>query len=410
MILALDDDVPDVGLGGHPRPGGGPRPVDDPAGGRPLTADQRPPRSPTASTRRSSSSATASPTFIVEGRFQGQAETPLSPIGARQAALVADRLAATARRPGPAGPGRRPARARPLAARADDRDRRRRSRRRCARPGVAWRAGRTRGLPRDRPGRLGGPAPRRDRASATAGARGLAADARSRPGRPAASRSPRSQARVRPALAIAARTGSPRAAPPGTARSPAGRRLRGPAARPPVVDRRRPRRRLQGRAADPVRPAARAVLDVVDGPVRDHDRRAPRRPPGPPRPQPDRPPGATREDEPSRRRDARPTARSSPQRGGARDPQRRRRRRPLRRRNGEAQEADPQPALRRAQSRRAASVAEDLPGRTTISTLARATVSSSGRGRRQDLAERSRVLVDGLGRAAARTRAARRAG
>lgn len=33
-------------------------------------------------------------TFIVEGRFQGQAETPLSPTGLRQAALVARRLAA----------------------------------------------------------------------------------------------------------------------------------------------------------------------------------------------------------------------------------------------------------------------------------------------------------------------------
>ena len=31
--------------------------------------------------------------FIVEGRFQGQAETPLSPMGLRQAALVAERLA-----------------------------------------------------------------------------------------------------------------------------------------------------------------------------------------------------------------------------------------------------------------------------------------------------------------------------
>ncbi len=31
--------------------------------------------------------------FIVEGRFQGQAETPLSPTGMRQAALVAERLA-----------------------------------------------------------------------------------------------------------------------------------------------------------------------------------------------------------------------------------------------------------------------------------------------------------------------------
>ncbi len=32
-------------------------------------------------------------TFIAEGRFQGQAEAPLTPIGLRQAALVADRLA-----------------------------------------------------------------------------------------------------------------------------------------------------------------------------------------------------------------------------------------------------------------------------------------------------------------------------
>ena len=32
-------------------------------------------------------------TFIAEGRFQGQAETPLTPVGRRQAALVAERLA-----------------------------------------------------------------------------------------------------------------------------------------------------------------------------------------------------------------------------------------------------------------------------------------------------------------------------
>jgi broad specificity phosphatase PhoE len=33
-------------------------------------------------------------TLIAEGRFQGQADTPLTPLGLRQAALVADRLAA----------------------------------------------------------------------------------------------------------------------------------------------------------------------------------------------------------------------------------------------------------------------------------------------------------------------------
>ena len=38
-------------------------------------------------------------TFIVEGRFQGQAETPLSPTGLRQAAMVARRLADPARSP-----------------------------------------------------------------------------------------------------------------------------------------------------------------------------------------------------------------------------------------------------------------------------------------------------------------------
>lgn len=47
--------------------------------------------------------------YIVEGRFQGQAETPLSPLGRQQAALVAERLADPARSPVlpiPAGPPR----------------------------------------------------------------------------------------------------------------------------------------------------------------------------------------------------------------------------------------------------------------------------------------------------------------
>ena len=46
-------------------------------------------------------------TFIAEGRFQGQAETPLTEIGLRQAALVAERLAAPHAAPSlpvPAGP------------------------------------------------------------------------------------------------------------------------------------------------------------------------------------------------------------------------------------------------------------------------------------------------------------------
>jgi probable phosphoglycerate mutase len=66
--------------------------VDHPAGGRALTADATPliPDGLDATlvlVRHGES------TFIAEGRFQGQAETPLTPIGLRQAALVAKRLA-----------------------------------------------------------------------------------------------------------------------------------------------------------------------------------------------------------------------------------------------------------------------------------------------------------------------------
>jgi broad specificity phosphatase PhoE len=66
--------------------------VDDPPRGRALTAGSAPliPGGLDATlvlVRHGES------TFIVEGRFQGQAETPLSPTGVRQASLVADRLA-----------------------------------------------------------------------------------------------------------------------------------------------------------------------------------------------------------------------------------------------------------------------------------------------------------------------------
>ena len=65
--------------------------MDDPARGRALTADSSPliPDGLDATlvlVRHGES------TFIVEGRFQGQAETPLSPTGQAQANLVADRL------------------------------------------------------------------------------------------------------------------------------------------------------------------------------------------------------------------------------------------------------------------------------------------------------------------------------
>ena len=66
--------------------------MDDPAGRRALTTDASPliPDGLDATlvlVRHGES------TFIAEGRFQGQAETPLTPTGLRQAALVADRLA-----------------------------------------------------------------------------------------------------------------------------------------------------------------------------------------------------------------------------------------------------------------------------------------------------------------------------
>jgi probable phosphoglycerate mutase len=66
--------------------------VDDPARGRTLTGEPAPiiPDGLDATlvlVRHGES------TFIAEGRFQGQAETPLTPIGLRQAALVAARLA-----------------------------------------------------------------------------------------------------------------------------------------------------------------------------------------------------------------------------------------------------------------------------------------------------------------------------
>ena len=93
MILALDDDVPDSRLRRDPDPGSGSRPVDDPARPEPLTTGGTPliPAGLDATlvlVRHGES------TYIVEGRFQGQAETPLSPTGQLQASLVATRLAA----------------------------------------------------------------------------------------------------------------------------------------------------------------------------------------------------------------------------------------------------------------------------------------------------------------------------
>jgi phosphoserine phosphatase len=88
--------------------------VDDPA--RPGTVSDRPGGGPEEATHRlipAGLDATlvlvrhGESEFIVESRFQGQAETPLSPIGRRQAARVATRLAnpgASPALPVPAGP------------------------------------------------------------------------------------------------------------------------------------------------------------------------------------------------------------------------------------------------------------------------------------------------------------------
>ena len=81
------------GLGGDPAAGGGPRPVDDPPGGHALTAD-RGPLVPDGLDATLVLVRHGESTFIAEGRFQGQADSPLTPLGLRQAALVADRLAA----------------------------------------------------------------------------------------------------------------------------------------------------------------------------------------------------------------------------------------------------------------------------------------------------------------------------
>jgi broad specificity phosphatase PhoE len=67
--------------------------VDDPPGGHALTGD-RGPLVPDGLDATLVLVRHGESTFIAEGRFQGQADTPLTPLGLRQAALVADRLAA----------------------------------------------------------------------------------------------------------------------------------------------------------------------------------------------------------------------------------------------------------------------------------------------------------------------------
>ena len=118
--------------------------------------------------------------WIVEHRFQGQAETPLSDAGRRQAALAGERLARPHASPGPAG--------------AAAACRSRSSIRRCRGPPQTAGPSPTRsprgrrdpasapvpvvrpdpGLPRDRAGRVGGRPPGRDRAPLAGRPRALA--------------------------------------------------------------------------------------------------------------------------------------------------------------------------------------------------------------------------------------------
>ena len=192
--------------------------------------------------------------WIREGRFQGQAETPLSDTGRRQAALAGERLAASARL---ADAARSP-RGRPLEivhsplARTTET---------AALVAAAIAAGgaepaTARPCPCDpspgssRSGRATGRARHHDEIARrwTAELARVAAPAVTRRGRRAASRSPRSRRASRPALAaILERLG--RDYPAGQPRPAPGRRLsrRRARRRPAVVDPRRPRRGVQGR-------------------------------------------------------------------------------------------------------------------------------------------------------------------
>ena len=232
--------------------------------------------------------------LVAQGRFQGQADSPLTELGRRQALLdrPAHRAPNAAARP--AAAGRRAARDRPLPAPRADRDRdahrarRERRPRRCGRRGAGAAPSRRRACSRSaRASGRGCRARRSSSAGATCSPRGAAS--RSTAWAPGGESLADVDARVRPALrqlladlAIASPAGRGAALP--------GPRLRRRPVRRAVVDRRRARRRVQGRAARPARPAARAVLDAAVRAVRHHGRRDPERPAPAPPPQRDRPP------------------------------------------------------------------------------------------------------------------------
>ena len=364
MILALDDDVPDGGRRGDPGARERQRPLDDPPGRR--RADRarrsRPGLDATLVLVRHGESE-----FIVEGRFQGQAETPLSATGSGAGGTGRR----PARRPGalprPADPRRRAHRDRPLAAGRAARDRERDRRRRIRTPPeprvpdprlLEIGQGDWEGLHRDE---IDGAVRRRAGGLAAPPDRGLGA--RRRVARP--------RSRSASGSGLATMLARPRSDDGAAGRLDPVAGYGGHPGRHAVERRRRPRRRLQGHAADAVRPAARAVLDVVVGPVRDHGRRAPRRSPGPARPQPDRPPRAG----PRRARELAPSAPPG-RRPGHSEPTYRRRR--SRRRNARRRRFS---WRRRSASRRALQpfVAEDPAAVGRLDLALATTVSSSGR-------------------------------
>ncbi len=208
---------------------------------------------------------------IVEGRFQGRLETPLSPLGRRQAELAGARLAA------PSAPPRIPVPARPpvevvhspLSRAAATAEAAAAALGRVHGPGavptprpdpglVEIAQGAWEGLHRDEvvarfPAEL--EAWRLHPATAHApGGEPLADAAAPRPARP-------SRAAIE-ALAAAAPGEGPD-------RTSVGGYPAGHGSDTPVDAPRRPRRDLQGGPADPARPAARALLDVPVGPDRD---------------------------------------------------------------------------------------------------------------------------------------------
>ena len=199
-----------------------------------------------------------------------------------QARLVAARLARPGDPPALADPGAGTGRDRPLPAcphgghRGSDRGGDGCTGRRSASPVPARPEP---GIARDRPGRVGRPPPdgdrgplgRRPRDVAATAARGLGTRRR------AAARASRRGSGRRLAGILSGSLPRP-AGCRDIARRPPGRRLPDRPGRWAVDGRRRSRRHLQGPAADAVRPAARAVLDVVVRPRRDLRDRDPRRP------------------------------------------------------------------------------------------------------------------------------------